>query len=391
MFSRKDKGKTIDGRIAGMKKARRGFVTGWFCLAAVAIAAGAQGQKNSAEVISWSRCLSQRPEFYATDQAIRIADNVLLYQRDSGGWRQNIDMARILSEQDKAQVRKDKNKEDSTLDNGATHTQIRYLAKVYYATELERFRQAFLKGTDYLLKAQYANGGWPQTYPRLRGYHKFITFNDGAMIGAMSVLRDIAEKKPEYVFVDEIRRQKAKKAVQKGIECILKCQIVDDGKRTAWCQQHEERTFEPRPARSFEPVAITAGESVGVVKFLMSINNPNPQIIETIQSAVAWFDRVKLTGIRQTNKPDESLERGFDKVVSKDASAPPIWARLYEIGTNRPIFGDRDGKKHYRLADISDERRTGYAWYGYWPADLLAKDYPAWQKKWTLEKNVLSK
>lgn len=300
-------------------------------------------------------------------------------------------MARILSEQDKAQVRKDKNKEDSTLDNGATHTQIRYLAKVYYATGLERFRQAFLKGTDYLLKAQYANGGWPQTYPRLRGYHKFITFNDGAMIGAMSVLRDIAEKKPEYAFVDTARRQKAEKSVQKSIECILKCQIIVNGRRTAWCQQYDDKTLEPRPARIYEKISICGAESVGIIRFLMDINKPAPEIIETIQSAIAWFDRVKLTGIRQTNKPDESLERGFDKVVSKDASAPPIWARLYEIGTNRPIFGDRDGKKHYRLADISDERRTGYAWYGYWPADLLAKDYPAWQKKWTLEKNVLSK
>ena len=374
-----------------MKKARRWIVTVWLCLVAVSIASGAEGRKNSAEVISWSRCLSQRPKFYATDEAVRIAENVLLYQRDSGGWRQNIDMARFLSEKDKVQLRKDKNKEDSTLDNGATHTQIRYLAKVYYATGVERFRQAFLKGTDYLLKAQYANGGWPQTYPRLRGYSKFVTFNDGAMIGAMSVLCDIAEKKPEYAFIDEIRRQKAKKAVQKGIDCILKCQIVVDGRRTAWCQQYDDKTLEARPARIYEKISICGAESVGIIRFLMDINKPSPEIIEAVQSAVAWFDRVKLTGIRQVNKPDSSLERGYDKVIVKDPTAPPIWARFYQIGTNRPIFCGRDGKIKYRLAEIENERRTGYSWYGYGPAELLARDYPAWQKKWAPEKNVLSK
>jgi len=374
-----------------MKKARRCIVTGLFCLVAVAIAAGAQGRKNPAEVISWSRCLSRRPEFYATDEAVRIADNVLLYQRDTGGWSKNVDMARVLSEQDKAKLRKAKSRKDSTFDNGATHTQIRYLAKVYYATGLKRFRQALLRGIDYLLEAQYANGGWPQTYPGLRGYSKFITFNDGAMVGAMSVLRNIAEKKPEYAFVDEVRRQKANNAVQKGIECILKCQIVVDGKKTAWCAQHDEKTFIARKARSYELPSISGSESVGVVRFLMSIDNPAPEIIEAVQSAVAWFDRVKLTGIRQINKPDSSMERGYDKIIIEDATAPPIWARFYQIGTNRPIFCSRDGIPKATLAEISYERRTGYSWLGYYATSLLAKDYPAWQKKWAPEKNVLSK
>jgi len=374
-----------------MKKAGRWVVKGLLWLIAVAIASGAQGPKNPAEVISWSRCLRQRPGFYTTDEAVRIADNVLLYQRNTGGWQKGIDMARVLSEQDKAKLHKAKSRKDSTLDNSATHTQIRYLAKVYYATRLERFRQALLRGIDYLLEAQYANGGWPQTYPWLRGYSKFITFNDGAMIGAMSVLRDIAQNKPEYAFVDEVRRQKTNNAVQKGIECILKCQIVVNGKKTAWCAQHDEKTFIPRKARSYELPSISGSESVGVVRFLMSIDNPAPEIIEAIQNAVAWFDRVKLTGIRQVNKPDSSMERGYDKVIIKDVTAPPIWARFYQIGTNRPIFCGRDGKIKYRLAEIEHERRTGYSWYGYGPAELLAKDYPAWQKKRAPEQNVLSK
>jgi len=376
-------------KVVSTKKIAQLMVTILLCL--FTVASGARGQKKPVAAISWNRCLSQKPNFYASDEAIRIADNVLLYQRNTGGWPKGIDMARILSEADRTKINKAKTKKDSTLDNDATHTQMRYLAKVYNATKLERFKQAFLKATDYLLEAQYPNGGWPQFYP-WQGhakYSRYITFNDGAIIGAMNILRDIAKKKPEYAFVDQDRRSKAEKAVQKGIECILKCQIIVDGKRTAWCQQHDQTTLEPRPARSYEKISICAGVSVGVVKFLISIDNPDANVIEAVQSAVAWFDRVKLTGIRQINKPDKSSERGYDKVVVNDATAPPIWARFYQIGTNRPIFCGRDGKIKYRLAEIEQERRTGYAWYGYWPAELLATDYSNWQKKWSPEKNVL--
>ena len=390
-FQRKMReGKHMFRKGISMKKTTQWMTAGLLCLLTAAVAFGTPGKKKT---IEWHRSsgniLQQAPKWYGSDEAIRIAENVLLYQRESGGWPGNIDMVRERSEKEKKNVRKMRSKQDSTLDNGATHTHLHYLAKVYNATRHERFRQAFLRGVDYLLRAQYPNGGWPQRYPNLSGYARYITFNDGAMIGAMTVLRDIAEKKPPYIsLVDEQRRKKAEKAVQKGIGCILKCQIIVGGRRTAWCQQHDEKTLEPRPARIDEKVSLCGCESVGVVKFLMSIDHPAPQIIEAVQGAIAWFDRAALTGIRQINKPDES-ERGYDKVIIKDATAPPIWARFYQIGTNRPLFCSRDGIIKSSLAEIEHERRTGYSWYGYGPATLLAKDYPAWQKKWAPKKNVL--
>jgi len=356
------------------------------CLFALAVVSLAQDQ-----AIPWRRCLNQQPEFYATDQAIRIADNLLLYQRNSGGWQKNIEMASVLSEQDKAKLREAKTRNDSTLDNSATRSQMRYLAMVYQATGIERFKDAFLKGLDYVLEAQYDNGGWPQRYPNPTGYSKHITFNDGTMIGVLGVLRDITEKKPPYTFVDEQRCKKAETAVQKGIECILKCQIIANGRKTAWCAQHDEKTFVPRKARSYELASISGAESVGIVRFLMSIERPGPEIIESVQAAVAWFDEARLEGIKQIRKQDQSKPRGFDKVIVEDASAPPIWARFYDIETNKPIFCSRDGIPKSTLAEISHERRNGYSWLGYYATDLLANDYPAWQKKWTPAKNVLDR
>jgi len=357
-----------------------------FCLFALVVVSSAQGQ-----TIPWRRCLNQQQEFYATEQAIRIADNLLLYQKDSGGWQKNIEMASVLSEQDKTKLRKTKNRNDSTLDNSATRTQMRYLAMVYQATGIERFEEAFLKGLDYILEAQYDNGGWPQRFPNPTGYSKHITFNDGTMIGVLNLLRDVVEKKPPYTFVDEDRRHRAEKAVQKGIDCILKCQIAVNGKKKAWCAQHDEKTFVPRKARSYELASISGAESVGIVRFLMSIEKPGPEIIEAVQAAVAWFDEAKLEGIRQVRKQDKSKPGSFDKVIVEDASAPPIWARFYDIETNKPIFCSRDGIPKSTLAEISYERRNGYSWLGYYATDLLAKDYPAWQKKWAPAKNVLDR
>ena len=353
-----------------------------------AVTAADAAEEGKAGQLTWKQCVRQKPAWFTTDEAVRVADNVLLYQRASGGWPKNIDFAAPLSDRQKADLAAQKNQNDSTIDNSATYTEMTFLARVYAAGKQERFKEAVLRGLDFLLKAQYENGGWPQFYPNAGGYHTHITFNDDAMIGVMKFLRDLAKKDGLYAFVDDERRARAEKAVAKGIECILKCQVAVGGKHTAWCAQHDENTLEPAPARAYEKVSLSGAESVGIVRFLMGVEKPSPAVIEAVRSAIAWFDRVKITGIRQVSKPDPSLPGGHDKVMEKDPSAPPLWARFYEIGTDKPIFCGRDGVIKYSLAEIEHERRTGYAWYVDSPADLLAKDYPAWQAKWDPAGNV---
>ena len=69
----------------------------------------------------------------------------------------------------------------------------------------------------------------------------------------------------------------------------------------------------------------------------------------------------------------------FDVVVVADDKAEPIWARHYEIGTDRPVFAGRDAVKRYALAEIERERRTGTPWYGRWPRRMLDVEYPRWR------------
>jgi PelA/Pel-15E family pectate lyase len=314
---------------------------------------------QSIGTIAWVDAQKKPDEWYATVEALRIADNLLLFQRDSGGWPKNIDMAKPLDDSQLAAVQRDKKETDSTIDNSATFTQLSFLARVFTVQHEERLRESFLKGFDYLLKAQYPNGGWPQFYPDLSGYYKHITYNDGAMIGVLKLLRDVADGKGIYTFVDETRRARASKAVEKGIECILKTQIVVNGKRTVWCAQHDEVTLAPAPARSYELVSLSGGESVDVVRFLMEIKNPSAAVIEAIESAVTWFEQSQL----------------------KSPKGDPIWARFYQIGTNRPIFVGRDGVIKYNIAEIEEERRNGYAWYVDEAGKLLSREYPAWRKQ----------
>lgn len=354
-------------------------------LVVFASAAHAQTGDKSSAVIKWRDALRQKSEWYASAEAARVADNLLLYQRDSGGWPKNIDMAATLTEKERAEISKQKGELDTdlapTIDNDATYTQLQFLARVYTAQKLERHRESFLKGLDYLLAAQYENGGWPQYYPLRKGYYTHITYNDDAMVGVLNLLRDVAQRKAAYTFVDDTRRAKSEKAVERGLECILKTQVKVDGKLTVWGAQHDETTLAPAAARRFEPVSLVSKESAGIVRFLMGVERPDARIAQSIEAAVAWFRAAQLSGIRWTEKADATQPRGFDRVAVKDPSAPPLWARFYEIGTNRPIFEGRDNVVRYSVAEIEPERRNGYAWYTDEPAKLLERDYPAWQKR----------
>jgi len=350
---------------------------------------GNRREESTSQRILFEELLLHQPEWFAAAEARQIADNILIYQRSSGGWPKNINYQRSLSELEKRELCNFVDEPFATIDNGATYTQLRFLAKVIQATNDQHYILSFLRGFDYLLKAQYDNGGWPQFYPLQKGYYSHVTFNDDAMIGVMRLLRDVAAGKPDFDFVDQGRRNRAERAVQKGIECILKTQIVVNGQLTAWCAQYDEKTLKPAKARSYELISLSGEETVGIVRFLMEIENPSPEIVNAIQAAVGWLDKVKINGIRVIRKPDPKSPTGFDKIVVADSAAPPIWARFYQIENNRPFFSDRDGKVYHDLEAISSERRNEYAWLGYWPRELLTEFYPQWQRRWSPGNNVL--
>jgi PelA/Pel-15E family pectate lyase len=333
--------------------------------------------------VLWNDVTKQKPLWYQTDEAARIADQVLLYQKDTGGWEKNLDMAAILTQKEKETLAAKKSDiSETTIDNKATYTQIAYLGKVITGSlakttppnNFPKYKEAFNKGVDYLLASQYENGGFPQFFPLQKDYSRHITFNDDAMIGVLKLLREIAKKKEDYLFVDEARRLKSEKAVAKAMPVLLKTQVEIRGVKTVWAAQYDEITLKPAAARKFEPISMTAGESVGIVRFLMLDSTPDQATIDAIESAVNWFRANKLSDIRWERKSRENI-------VIKDKNAPPIWARFYQIETMKPIFIGRDAIIKYDVSEIERERRNGYAWYVSEPNELLEKDYPKWKAK----------
>jgi PelA/Pel-15E family pectate lyase len=321
---------------------------------------------------------------YLAKEFEKIADNILLFQKVNGGWPKNYDMQAILTSEQKTTIINTQNILNTCFDNAATFSHLNYLDKAFGLSKKEKYKIAFIDGINFILSAQYDNGGWPQFYPDTSDYRKYITYNDDAMMGIMKLLQQIINNENHIKIVDPNLFNKIQNSFEKGIECILNTQIKESDSLLVWCQQHNNVSMKPEAARTYEPSAICNGESAEIVNFLMTIKNPKPRIIESINSAIRWFEKSKISGVRiETIKAPHSeyqyRNSDHDKIVIEDKIAKPIWARYYSLETHIPIFCNRDGKIVYSFSEIERERRIGYAWYVYDPQKVLDK-YPTWLK-----------
>jgi len=321
-------------------------------------------------------------ELYDPNRIVNIAENMLAFQTADGAWPKNMDWQRVYTPTELEKLRKKWSaRPGGTLDNRTTWTHIHYLAEVYQQTGLQRYADAARRGLLWIVAHQNAqSGGWAGADVDA------ITFNDGVMVGALRALHEAATDKPLYGFLDEKTRSQIAASYERGLRCVLRCQVRVGERLTAWGQQHSHETFQPVWARAFEPPAITPCESVGVVRFLMELDNPPPEVVRAVDAAVAWMDRVKIAGLRVERVPAEPVQWprrycDFDVVEVKDPNAPPIWTRMYDPETERPIFCTREREITSDFTKLSRERRTGYGFHGDWPAKLIAEEYPAWKRK----------
>lgn len=332
--------------------------------------------KNWSEIIRKSDAA-----WYASAEAKKVAENVLLYQRDIGGWPKNIQMQVELNEQQKKDLLAQKKTGiETTTDNGATTQEMLFMSKIYAQTKDERYVASFLKGLNYLLEAQYSNGGWPQFYPLKKGYYTHITYNDDSMVNILNVIRNIADETDYYsVKPSKDIVEKCKKSFDKGIDCILKTQYKQNGVLTAWCAQHDEVTMLPANARAFELKSLSGYESTKIVLLLMSIEKPSSEIVTAVKSAVAWFEKTKITNLEEKRVLNDT-GKIVDKKMIPVTNGSPIWARFMDLETNEPFFCDRDGIRKKSLDQIGSERRNGYSWYSDAPKEVLKK-FPDWAVK----------
>lgn len=313
--------------------------------------------------------------YYGTEAARTIADHVVNWQTPVGAWVKSGDYSRDRRPAD--------DHHDAwsggTFDNDSTIYELRFLALVQAAApdspRSQAWRDAFLRGLDYVFAAQYPNGGYPQIYPLVGWYHDAITFNDDAMVHILELLRDVSARQAEFAFVPAAPARTAARQLERGIHCVLAAQLqTSSGRRIAWGQQHDPLTLQPCAARNFEPTSACSNESVGLTLFLMSIPQPTPDIVTAVDSAVRWFAATAYHDVAW-NRPAKT----GNGLLSRPG-APDLWARFYELNTGRPVFGDRDRSIHYAVTELSDERRLGYAWFNSRGAQLPAA-YAAWKQR----------
>ena len=321
-------------------------------------------------------CSSLLISCYAQLPTDSTAEKMLVYQLGNGGWPKQLEDKSVvnygasLTPELLAKIKATKDLH-ATFDNKATSREVVYLVKAYKKTQNKAYLTAAEKGLDYILAAQYANGGWPQYYPDQSSYRSEITYNDDAMINVLDILQDIATKKNDFEVVNPEYIKKAEKAVAKGIDCILKTQVKQKGELTIWAAQYDKDSMLPAKARAFEPASLATGESAGIVRFLMGIKNPSAEVKKSVAAAVKWFDTYKISGFRFVR------EKGKTASLIADNTSM-AWARFYDLEKNVPIFGDRDNSIKSKLEELSAERRNGYAWYGNWGQKIIEKEYPKW-------------
>lgn len=316
-----------------------------------------------------------------------VAEKMLQYQLSNGAWPKQlvdksvVDYSLPLTKERLQQIKKT-DIDHATLDNSATTREITELIKAFKDTKNKAYLTAAEKGIAYILSAQYENGGFPQYYPNKLHYRSEITYNDDAMINALLVLYKVANKREGFEAINPIFVSKAQKAVEKGITCILKTQVIQDGKRSIWAAQYDQNTLQPAQARKFEPASLSTSESVSIVRFLM-LQPATTEIKQAIEHAIQWFEQHDIEGYRFDRIQDRVTGKYQRQLVADRTST--IWARFYNLEDNRPLFGDRDNTIKYNFEEVSEERRNGYAWFGNWPEKLIQKDYPKWKKQYKIQ------
>lgn len=336
----------------------------------------------------------------------QTADSIVKYQLKSGGWPKNQDWLKGVDPKEAWSWHKGVG---STIDNGATTKEMellaqavsrldravaensRFLDKEVAKETRERYCTAFKMGVEFLLKMQYKNGGFPQYFPlkKVEDYSAQITFNDNAMVNALKMLRDVARDEERFVCigVEKGMKKKCQEAYERGLQCVLDCQIrVDEegkvlaygteawksGKRTVWCQQHDKETLAPVKARAYELPSFSGnGETCAILNLLMDVDMPTPEVREAVKCGVEWLEAHVMKDVVVENYTDEKGRK--DIRLLERGGADPLWARFYDLEHAEPMYCGRDGVPHKKLSEIDYERRNGYSWVGDAPKKVIER------------------
>ena len=241
-------------------------------------------------------------------------------QRLEGGWDHFVDTSHLYSHSRKP-VRESG---DCTFDDNITQGALTFLIDLDEVIDAEWLTGSIELGLKFMLKSQFEKGGWPQWYPLIGSYHDYCTFNDEAINNCIRLMIKAHKTYDKKEYLESVRR---------GGDFIILSQFPKP--QSGWAQQYTH-DMQPGWARKFEPPGICSSVTARNIRMLVDLYfyTKDEIYLKPIPAAIEWLEHSKIK---------ENL-----------------WARIYEKRTNKPIYGNHDGRVHYSYS----EARIGYAYRG---------------------------
>jgi hypothetical protein len=286
---------------------------------------------------------------YYYEAAERAAAAMIWGQSNEGGWNYLIDFAgdRSLKKWYATIGKNGWRLEEfqhyygnDTYDDDVTSDAARFLLRMYLEKLDPKYKPALDKAINFLIKSQYANGGWPQRYPLKHDFTKaghpdyssYYTFNDDVIWENVLFLIQCYQTLGEQRFLDPIKR---------GMNFYL----ISQGKNGAWGQQYNLK-MEVAGARTYEPAAYvprtTFSNSLVLLRFYQYTGDR--RFLAGIPDAIKWLEKVKL--------PERMTQNG--------RYTHPLFV---VAGSDKPIFVHRKGSNvtyGYYYTDTSDSKLLGH-------------------------------
>lgn len=230
------------------------------------------------------------------------------------------------------------------LDDDVMQSCLRYLLDLHAVTNAPRVLAGIERGFDCLFAMEVPGGGWPQRSNFPPGsYATHVTLNDNALYDVVQVMLQAHRQ-----FPNESRYLAAAKRA--GAFLVRVQGNGGSPAQQGWAQQYD-RADQPAWARHFEPPALCSAQTARAIDLLVDLYlvTGNASWLGPVPAAVAWLN-ASSTRLR----------------APLEGTPGETWARLYELGTNDPIYGlMRGGPRSYpQYTKDASAARPGYGWEG---------------------------
>ena len=220
---------------------------------------------------------------------------------------------------------------NDTFDDDVTSGAARFLLRIYLVRRDSAFRAALDRAIAFILRSQYANGGWPQRYPLMDGFSKsgrpdytsFHTFNDEVIWENLSFLMQCRDALGDASLNGPIRK-------------AMDFHLLSQQPNGAWAQQYDT-SMNVEGARTYEPKALVPRTTFANSRLLMRFYRitGDRKYLAPIPKAIEWLEATRL--------PAASTENG--------RFTHPLFA---DPRNGRPIYVHRRGSNVAHGAYFSD-------------------------------------